>query len=187
MNTLSNSISNSASKPVNWAGVVLLSITFWLSSSLLLDFVVMPGMFISGIMSQPDFGTAGYTLFWVFNRIELVCVALVLTGLLVNRQGRGEEAVMVSGLRSRWAMEIAVALLGITLMLTYALSPAMGALGISLDAFDTSHTTPAGMNLLHGLYFGLEALKLVGCVALLKLSFQDLKVVEVPALARIDG
>lgn len=171
-----NTLSNPTVKSINWLGVVLFSIMFWFSSSLLIDFVVMPGLFVSGMMTQPDFGAAGYALFWVFNRIELVCVALILTGLLVSRQSRSDQTVEVSAVRSRWAMELAVALLGITLVLTYWISPAMGALGASLSGFEagTGYTIPDGMNHLHGLYFGLEGLKLLGCAALLKLYWKDL-------------
>ncbi len=170
-----NTLLTPNTKPINWVRVVLLALTFWFSSSLLIDFVVMPGMFVSGMMTQPAFGTAGYGLFWVFNRLELVCAALILTGLLVTRQARREQAVMISGMRSRWGVEIALVLLAITLVLTYGLSPAMGGLGISLNVFEPGHI-PAAMNRLHGLYFGLETLKLLGCAALLKLTFQDLRV-----------
>jgi hypothetical protein len=168
-----NTLSNPTPKAMNWVGVVLLALMFWFSSSLLMDFVIMPGLFVSGMMSQPDFGSAGYALFWVFNRVEIVCGALVLTGLLISRHFRSEDDVIVSGLRSRWAMELAVGLLAISLMFTYWLSPAMGALGASVDAFQPSAAVPSGMNQLHGLYWALEAFKLLGCGVLLKLYFQD--------------
>lgn len=171
MNTLSNPKTNS----INWFGLVLFSIIFWLSGSLLIDFVVMPGLFVSGMMSQPDFGTAGYALFWVFNRIELVCAALLISGLLIARRPRTDHEVIISGIRSRWAVEIAAGLLAIALALTYGLSPAMGALGVSLNVLDGGYTIPEGMNQLHMAYWGLETLKLVGCAMLLKLAWQDLK------------
>lgn len=172
-----NTLSNSSLKSINWFGVVLFSLMFWFSSSLLMDFVVMPGLFVSGMMSQPDFGAAGYGLFWVFNRLELVCGALILTGLLVSRQSRDEHSVFISGIRSRWAVEIATGLLAIVLLLTYALTPAMGALGASLNAFEVA-AVPEGMNQLHALYFGMEALKLLGCGLLIKLYFNDLQVAD---------
>jgi len=34
-------------------------------------------------MTQAGFATAGYLIFWNFNRIELLSAALVLTGVLV--------------------------------------------------------------------------------------------------------
>lgn len=170
MNTLSHP---TAAKPTHWVGAVLFALMFWFSSSLLMDFVIMPGLFVGGMMNQPDFGPTGYAMFWVFNRLELLCVGVVLTGLLVARQARREQDVITSGFRSRWATEIAVALLGITLVLTYAIAPAMGALGASLDPFATTTAIPPAMDHMHGLYFGLEALKLLGCGVLLSLFYGD--------------
>ncbi|PSR18179.1 hypothetical protein C8255_08675 [filamentous cyanobacterium CCP3] len=170
MNTLSHS---TAARPTRWVGAVLFALMFWFSSSLLMDFVIMPGLFVGGMMNQPDFGPTGYAMFWVFNRLELLCVGVILTGLLVARQARREQDVIASGLRSRWATEIAVVLLGITLVLTYAIAPAMGALGASLDPFATATAVPPAMNHMHGLYFGFEALKLLGCGALLSLFYGD--------------
>lgn len=173
-----NTLSNPATKSTNWFGIVLVSIMFWLSSSLLIDFVVMPGLFFSGMMSQPDFGSAGYALFWVFNRIELVCAAVIVSGLLIARYFRTDHDVIISGIRSRWALEIAALLLAIALTLTYWLSPAMGALGISLDVLNGSYAVPAEMTRLHVAYWGLESLKLIGCGILLRLALQDLRLVD---------
>ena len=170
-----STLSNPSLKSINWFGVVLVSLMFWFSTSLLMDFVIMPGLFVTGMMSQPDFGTAGYALFWVFNRLELICGALILTGLLVAHQARTDHTVMDSGIRSRWAIELALGLMAIVLVMTYALTPAMGALGVSLNAFEPA-ALPVGMNQLHLLYFGLEALKLIGCGLLLRLYFHDLQV-----------
>ena len=179
MSTLSTLSHSTAARPTRWVGAVLFALMFWFSSSLLMDFVIMPGLFVGGMMSQPDFGPAGYAMFWVFNRIELLCVGVILTGLLVARhtQARREQDVIASGLRSRWATEIAIALLAITLVLTYAIAPAMAALGASLDPFATA-AVPAAMDEMHGLYFGLEALKLVGCGALLSLFYRDFSSVK---------
>lgn len=170
MNTLSQP---TAARPTRWVGAVLFALMFWFSSSLLMDFVIMPGLFVGGMMNQPDFGPTGYAMFWVFNRLELLCVGVILTGLLVTRQTRREQDVLTSGFRSRWATEIAVVLLGITLVLTYAIAPAMGALGASLDPFATTTVVPDAMGHMHGLYFGLEALKLLGCGVLLSLFYGD--------------
>ena len=50
--------------------------------------------------------------------------------------------------------------------------------GISLDLLNGSYTVPGDMTQLHFAYWGLEALKLLGCGMLLKLALQDLKVVD---------
>jgi hypothetical protein len=170
MNTLSHPTAHST----RWVGAVLFALMFWFSSSLLMDFVIMPGLFVGGMMSQPDFDSAGYAMFWVFNRLELLCAGVILTGLLVARQSRPQPPVIASGLRSRWAMELGLGLLAIILVLTYAVTPAMAALGAGLDPFAATVEVPAAMDPMHGLYFGLEALKLLGCAALLSLLYGDL-------------
>jgi hypothetical protein len=174
-----NSLSFSPVKATNWVAVVLVALMFWLSSSLLLDVVIMPALFVGGMISQPGFGPAGYGLFWVFNRLELLCAALILTGLLVHRQGGAGDRVAVSGLRSRWAVEVALGLLAIGLVFTYLLTPAMGALGADLNPFAPRLALPVGMDQLHALYFGLEGLKLLGCGLLLKFYFQDTSPIKV--------
>jgi hypothetical protein len=167
-------LSNPTPKTTPWVGAVLFALMFWFSSSLLMDFVVMPGLYVSGMMSQPDFGSAGYAMFWVFNRLELLCAAVVVTGLLVARQTHREKAVIVSGFCSRWALELGLGLLAITLVMTYAIAPAMAALGAALDPFATTLAVPAEMDQMHGLYFALDALKLLGCAGLLTLFYRDM-------------
>jgi hypothetical protein len=143
----------------NWQTIVIASLAFWLSSSLLLDFVIMPSMFFTGMMGEPGFATAGYSIFWLFNRIEVLCAAVVLTGAIALRT---TQAAMFGGRQGAlWAM----VLLAIALIYTYALTPQMSALGISLGE---AHTIPAAMNQLHGEYWALELLKLTGGAALLK-------------------
>lgn len=157
----------------SWYSAVLLALGFWISSSLLLDCLIMPGMYVSGMMEQPEFGTAGYILFWMFNRIEVVCGAIVLTGLLILRYHRSATGVITSAVRSRWALGLGLGLLAIALTYTYLLTPAMGSLGIPLDLFEEA-AVPAAMNQLHGIYWGLELLKLAGAAMLLRFSYGDL-------------
>lgn len=165
--------SNSLLKPTSWHNLVLFSLGFWFSCSLLVDFLVMPGLFVSGMMSQPDFGAAGYSLFWLFNRVELLCGALMITGLLAVRWQRQASEVLISGIRSRWALELSMVLLAIAVSYTYFLTPAMSSLSISLDAFQPEVTVPDGMNALHGAYWLLEMVKLVVSAWLLRLCYQD--------------
>jgi uncharacterized membrane protein HdeD (DUF308 family) len=67
-------------------------------------------------------------MFGTFNRIELLCAAVVLTGLLTmvyrhrSERNWGKTEVILS-----------VMLLGIVLAQTYALTPQMSALGIQLN------------------------------------------------------
>ena len=72
-------------KRPTWQTIIMFALGFWLSSSLVLDFVIMPGLSAAGMMTQSSFAAAGYSIFWTFNRIELLCAALVLASLLALR------------------------------------------------------------------------------------------------------
>lgn len=148
-------------KSVIWHKGLALILTFWLSSSLLLDFVVMPSLFAAGMMSQPDFTIAGYGLFWVFNRLELLCAALVLTGILAHQEAEQNSLVSVM---------LGVVLLATSIVCTYFLTPQMSALGLNLNLFEPMHT-PTGMKQLHFSYWILEACKFVAGGWLLKRVF----------------
>jgi hypothetical protein len=161
MNTISNVESNLGSnlgssleyKHPIWQTVTTLTLGFWLSVSLFLDWVIMPSLYLSGMMSQDGFASAGYSLFWNFNRIELLCASLVLTGVLVilNNQLRYAPRVVF----------LAILLLGISLADTYFLTPQMSAAGVNLSMFDSVVEIPATMNFLHGFYWVLDLVKLV--------------------------
>ncbi len=145
---------------VDWRKSLVLVLAFWLSSSVLLDFVIMPSLFAAGMMTQPDFTTAGYGIFWVFNRLELLCAAFILTAVLVRQQF---EKTPIS-------LALAGTLFAITIACTYFLSPQMSSLGLNLNLFEPAHI-PAGMNQLHLTYWILEAGKLLAGGWLLKREF----------------
>lgn len=149
-----NNISTLTTKRPIWHTVVMLTVGFWLSASLLLDWVIMPSMYFSGMMSQAGFATTGYLIFWNFNRLELLAAAVVLTGVLVLQKE-------VSN--TRWGMSsvtLSLILLAVAVAQTYIFMPQMSALGLHLNVFDTTLEVPTRMNLLHGAYWGLETLKL---------------------------
>ncbi len=143
---------------------MLATLAFWLSGSLILDAVIMPSMYAAGMMTQPGFASAGYSIFWVFNHLEVLCAALALTGVLVLRN-------TISSTITRWAIPMALGLLIIALIYTYALTPEMSALGMQLNWFDTSEV-PTVMNQMHGGYWLLEVVKFVVGSALLSASYQ---------------
>ncbi|NJN22532.1 MAG: hypothetical protein HC812_16850 [Leptolyngbya sp. RL_3_1] len=157
-----------------WLPWLMAAIAFWLSSSLLLDLIIMPVMYTSGMMAEPGFAPAGYALFWTFNRLELVCAALILTGVLALRHQPGEFEVLSGGSRSRWALGIGLLLITLSLVCTYGLTPEMGALGVALDSFAEAPTPPAAMDWLHGAYWTVEVLKLSGLGLLTGLCYPDL-------------
>ncbi|WP_216351380.1 hypothetical protein [Leptolyngbya sp. 'hensonii'] len=148
--------------------LTIFALAFWISTSLLLDLLVMPSLYLSGMMSQPGFAGASYSLFWLFNRMELVCAAVALTGLLVLR---GRQTVFSR--KGFVGVFIGSVLLSIALIYTYLLTPHMSALGMQLNLFDTATSIPAEMNQLHGEYWALEMLKLAGASLLLGLCCRN--------------
>jgi hypothetical protein len=150
-----------------WQAIVMVALIFWLSGSLIIDLVIMPSLFVSGMMTSPEFATAGNLMFWGFNRVELICSGLVATGLMVLSNLFGDF-----GKRSRTAILLSLVLLAIALIDTYALTPQMSALGMQLNLFDTAEV-PSSMNLLHQGYFALEAVKLAVGATLLGWCYQN--------------
>ena len=170
-------ISRLSRQQFGWDAIVLLVATFWLSSSVLLDFFMMPMMYESGMMEGSGFASAGYSMFWLFNRIEVLCAAAILTGLLVLRQRtqgrqRGEFAILVSGSQSRWALMLSGLLLAIALLYTYVFTPQMSAMGLQ---FIDRTEAPNAMGTMHLLYWGVEGLKLAAAAWLVKLCYRDIK------------
>jgi hypothetical protein len=145
-----------------WRTVVISVLAFWISSSLILDLVIMPTLYASGMMTEANFATAGYSIFWVFNRIELVCAAVVLTGGMILRR-----QLSTANWQHHWTVLLSLALLSIGLFYTYGLTPEMSALGLPLNLFETATEIPTRMNLMHGEYWVLEVCKLaIGTVLL---------------------
>jgi uncharacterized membrane protein len=145
-------ITNTAFSRPKWRTIVLASLAFWLSGSLILDLVMMPGLYAAGMMTQSGFASAGYSIFWVFNHLEVLCAALVLTGVLVLDHISGT-------LGNRWMVPAAFGLLMIALVYTYGLTPEMSALGMQLNWFESASDVPAAMNQMHQSYWLLELLK----------------------------
>ncbi|MEM7727186.1 MAG: hypothetical protein AAF208_12585 [Cyanobacteria bacterium P01_A01_bin.45] len=147
-----------------WKNIVILTLGFWLSASLLLDWVIMPSLYISGMMTQASFASAGYLVFWNFNRIELLSAAVVLTGILAITKTQADAFKSIDNKPLQWlktgAIVFAVILLAVSLANTYLLSPQMSATGIQLRLFAETSEVPTGMNLLHGMYWSLEGVKL---------------------------
>lgn len=150
-----------------WRTVVLGALGFWLSASVILDGLVMPGLYMTGMMAQDGFASAGYSLFWVFNRLELVLAALILTGVLRLRY---EQQLQMW--ESRRSLGLGFLLIAIALLYTYALTPEMGALGLHLNWFTTNEFPSTSMALMHQSYWMLEVIKLAVCGALLRSHYR---------------
>jgi hypothetical protein len=146
----------------------MFTLGFWLSASCLLDFVIMPSLSLAGMMSANGMMSAAYLMFGIFNRLEVVCAALVLSGFFVfhNRH-------TLAHLRKNLALVIAAILLVITLLYTYLLTPWMSSLGLSLNFFEATNPMTGVMLPLQMSYWLLEGLKLVLGVTLLRWCYQD--------------
>ena len=156
-----------------WQTIVCMTLGFWLSACLLLDLVIMPSMYVSGMMAEPAFVTAGSTLFSVFNRVELVCAGLGVTGLLVLSNLSKD-----SGNKGRTAIILSFVLLAIALIDTYGLTPQMTALGANLNIFESANEVPAAMNQMHAGYWVLELVKFALVGSLLSGCYRQLGVSE---------
>ncbi len=157
-----------------WDSAVLFLAVFWISGSLILDLVVMPMLYMSGMMTAPGFASAGYSLFEMFNHLEMLLSGLILTGVLAMRQAHANCSVEVSGSRSRWALLLAGSLVAIAITYTYAITPYMGSLGIALDMPGKIHIIPNSMNWMHGTYWLLETTKVIVLGLLLRLCYIDI-------------
>lgn len=163
-----NSLASNRSERINWQTIVLFSLGFWMSGSLLLDFVIVPGLFATGMMSDSGFASAGYTIFGLFNRIELLCGALVLTGFLTLRNRH-----LLPSPSQRWAVPLSVLLLTIAIIYTYIFTPQLSSLGLQLNLFETSSGMSPAMAGMHGAYWVAELVKLVVGATLLRWCYRS--------------
>ena len=149
-----------------WQNLVVGSLGFWLSGSLMLDLVVMPTLWMTGMMESSGFASASYSIFWIFNRVELLCAAAALSGVWalsrVSQMNRRAEMFAGAGM-----------LLAIAMSCTFILTPYMSGLGIDLDIFATTKSIPVEMNQMHSIYWVLEASKLGIAGMLLNWGMKD--------------
>lgn len=163
-----NIISKRGVQSVDWATLVMFTLGFWLSASLVLDTVIIPGLLASGMMAESGFASAGYLIFGLFNRIELICAALVLTGFLIFRRSYN-----LTGQRANWSIFLSGLLLMIALIYTYILTPQMSGMGLQLNLFETATTMPSAMISLHEGYWFLEVVKFLAGATLLRWCYQQ--------------
>jgi hypothetical protein len=152
----SYSLQNNRSIDKNrWQNLAIVSLGFWISASLILDLVVMPTLWATGMMEGSGFASAGYSIFWLFNRVELVCAATILSSIWaiknIDRSSVYAQREMLAG---------AAMLFAIAIVYTFVLTPYMGGLGINLDLFATTKSIPVGMERMHSIYWVLETTKL---------------------------
>jgi hypothetical protein len=147
------SVSNTPSKL--WRNIAIGSLGFWLSGSLILDLVVMPTLWTTGMMESSGFASASYSIFWIFNRVELVCAAAAVSSVWALI-----ELSLFSVGTNRKLFAGTLMLMAIALSYTFILTPYMSGLGIDLDVLSTTKSIPVEMNQMHSIYWVLEASKL---------------------------
>jgi hypothetical protein len=161
-------ISNNILKQINWSAMIMFALGFWLSGSLILDFVLIPGLSASGMMSQGGFAGAGFVIFGIFNRVELVCAALVLTGFLAFSHYHN-----LSQEQERWSVILASLLFIIALAYTYLFTPQMTSLGLQLNLFNGVNEMSPAMISFHEAYWFLELVKLLSGGTLLSWCYRS--------------
>ncbi len=144
-----------------WQNIAIGSLGFWLSGSLILDFLVMPMLWMTGMMQSSGFASASYSIFWAFNRLELVCAAAALSSIWA-----ASKSVRAGIYAKQELLAGAVMLVAIALSYTFVLTPYMSGLGLDLDIFATVKSIPVEMDRMHSIYWVLEASKL-GITAML--------------------
>ena len=139
---------------IDWNLVVMVILGFWLSASFLLDAVIVPVLFSTGMMADTGFISAGYVLFGVFNRLELICAAIILVAFFIFRnQNRFGDR------RGLNALVIASILMNIALAYTYLLTPQISGWGLEMETMTVAPTMPQAMIWLHACYWTLELAK----------------------------
>ena len=151
-----------------WGIVALVALALWLGGSLVLDLIVMPSLYWTGMMKDPMFMEAGNLLFGVFNRVELVLAGLTLAGLLATAYQQELPPQLRRGL-----VGLGLLLLSVVMVQTYGVTPSMVSLGATLTWPTVMPTVPAGMDQMHGLYFALETVKLLAGALVLGLWGRD--------------
>ncbi|MGC9504214.1 hypothetical protein [Baaleninema sp.] len=148
----------------SWQTVLSVVLALWFGGSLVLDLVVMPSLYATGMMTEPGFASVGYLTFERFNHLELLFAGLALTSVLVLNQTRH-----FFGTQTRKAIILSILLLGVALTYTYFFTPQMGALGVQLNLLEPAEDVPTAMASMHQGYWILELLKLASVWILMRL------------------
>lgn len=163
-----NSVSKNPIQSLSWTTLVMFALGFWISASLVIDVLIIPSLLASGMMEQSGFVTAGYLLFGLFNHLELLCAALILSGFLIFNRNHS-----LPHLQERWSIILSSLLLAIALIYTYGLTPALSGFGFEMNLFNGVHTMPTDMISLQLSYWLLEILKIVTAITLLRWCYRD--------------
>ena len=165
-----NSFSVRGFRQISWSTMVMFTLGFWLSASLILDAVIIPSLLAAGMMTEAGFASASYMMFGMFNHIEILCAALVLTGFLVLSY----HHEIIPSNRENWSIVCSVLLLAIALLYTYVFTPNLSGLGLQLSLFDSSSgNMSTAMIHLHEGYWFLEGMKFILGAVLLRWCYRN--------------
>ncbi|NJN75313.1 MAG: hypothetical protein HC796_02445 [Synechococcaceae cyanobacterium RL_1_2] len=153
---------------LNWSTLAFMVLGFWLSASLILDLLVMPSFYAEGMMQSVNFISVLYSIFSVFNRVELVCGGLILTSVFVFTNHHD-----FSPRKEKLSITLALVLIAIAATFTYLLTPELTGMGLSLGVFERTETMPQAMVSLQSSYWVLEAIKLIAGLTLVKMIYQN--------------
>ncbi len=142
------------------------ALALWLGGSALLDFIVMPTLYFTGMMDSSNFASAGESLFLTFNNLEIILGAIVLAAVLAHRHEPNIEAH-----RSLGGLGLPLVMLTVALLYRYLLTPQMAGIGLQLDWMVDS-TIPASMMMMHAGYWLMEGVKLTAGIVLLNRCFR---------------
>ena len=163
-----NTIFSPTHNKINWFAIILFSLGFWLSGSCVLDFILIPSLSVGGMMGGADFPSIGFLIFGIFNHIEIVCAALILTATLIFYfQGYFTPE------RQYIHVIFASLLLLIALAYTYIFTPNLTAWGLLFNQYSAEATMPSAMMFWHGGYWFLEISKFAIAGTLLRWHYRS--------------
>ena len=109
-----------------------------------------------------------FSFFGVFNHLEIVCGALVLTGVLTLKN-KG----FLSSDKEFYHLLWSGLLLFIALAYTYIFIPHLTASGLLFNQYSSQTTMPSAMIIWHGIYWLLEITKLLLAGTLLRWHYRS--------------
>jgi hypothetical protein len=144
-----------------------LVLALWWGGTALLDFVVMPTLYVAGMMDSTSFASAGSLLFLTVNQLEMLLGAIVFAAVLAHRHEPEVEAHQSLG-----GLGLPLVMLAIVMVDRYVLTPQMAGMGVQLEWL-AGTTMTSGMMAMHLGYWALEATKLLAAGVLLTRCFRQ--------------
>jgi hypothetical protein len=142
-------------------------LALWWGGTALLDFVVMPTLYVAGMMDSTSFASAGSLLFLTVNQLEMLLGAIVFAAVLAHRHEPQVEAHQSLG-----GLGLPLVMLAIVMLDRYVLTPQMAGMGIQLEWLAGTPMSNE-MMVIHLGYWALEGTKLLAGAVLLNRCFRQ--------------